>query len=195
MGKKLPENLILYSPRPHSQKVSFWRFRERFRNLPKANFNKSARRFWCNLKNSEQVHRQSAKGPQLSAGQSQGHSLVVKRVGVPRLSYTRPVLVSQESACSCYCVNKASWFNTQLKNNNNKKKKKQKRMWALQSSKSGWEFSLCHLLTVCPWASYCISLVFIAIAIQWGSIISFLKIIWSCQLSYIFKLLGVVTDT
>ena len=59
----LPESLILYSPRPHSQKTSFWRSRERSGNLPKANFNKRARRFWCNLKNSEQVpRRQPAEG-------------------------------------------------------------------------------------------------------------------------------------
>ena len=41
---RLSESLILYSPRPHSQKASFWRSRERSGNLPKANF-KSARRF------------------------------------------------------------------------------------------------------------------------------------------------------
>ena len=32
----------------------------------------------------------------------------------PRLSCTRAALVSQESACYFYCVNKASWFSTQL---------------------------------------------------------------------------------
>lgn len=32
----------------------------------------------------------------------------------PRLSCTRAALVSQEFACYFYCVNKASWFNTQL---------------------------------------------------------------------------------
>ena len=49
---------------------------------------------------------------------------MVKSVGIPRLSYTRAVHVSQESACYFYCINKTSSFHTQLKKK--KKKKKQK---------------------------------------------------------------------
>lgn len=69
---------------------------------------------------SEQVpRRQHAEGQQLLVGQSQGHSLEAKSVGVPQLSYTRAILASQESSCYFYCINKTSWFNTQLKNNDN----------------------------------------------------------------------------